>query len=95
MLNVGLLGLVQVDLEQAGTIKTDPDPLANNLSWVDKIIQDGVVDSLESSGPGSLLLQLVGLPCRLGQDSPLGDEDHMLAAELLLKLSDQSKTRCK
>ena len=38
----------------------------------------------QSAGPGSLLLQLVGLPGGLGQDPPLGNEDHMLATELLL-----------
>ena len=91
--DVGLLGLVQVDLEQAGTIQTDPDSLANNLSWVDKVIQDVVVDSLQSSGSWSLLLQLVCLPCRLGKNSPLGNEDHMLAAELLLELSNQPKIK--
>merc|ERR1740124_372112 len=35
------------------------------------------------------VLQLVCLPCRLGQDSPLGNEDDVLATELLLKLTDQ------
>ena len=41
----------------------------------------------QSAGPGSLLLQLVGLPGGLGQDPPLGNEHHVLAAELLLELS--------
>ncbi len=40
--------------------------------------------------PRSLLLQLVGLSGRLGQDPPLGNEDDMLTGELLLQLADQS-----
>jgi hypothetical protein len=36
------------------------------------------------SRPRPLLLKLVGLPGGLGEDTPLGDEDHMLSAELLL-----------
>ena len=36
------------------------------------------------------MLQLVGLASRLWQDPPLGNEDDMLAGELLLQLADQS-----
>ena len=49
------------------------------------------MDSSQSAADGSLLLQLVCLPGGLGQNSSLGDEDDMLATELLLQLSDQSK----
>ena len=47
--NVGLLGFVQVNLEQSGTIQTDSDPFTNYFSRINKIIQNSVVDSLESS----------------------------------------------
>lgn len=88
-----------------------PDPLSNDLSGVDKIVQDGSVYSHQGAGPGhcwiktlhtslleisralhlpwTLLLKLVGLPGRLGQDPPLGNKYHMLARELLLKLPHQ------
>ena len=66
-----------------------PDPLANDLGGVDEVVQDGSVDGLQGAGPGPLLLQLVGLPGGLGQDPPLGDEDHVLPGELLLQLTDQ------
>ena len=49
------------------------------------------MDSEECAGPGPLLLQLVGLPGGLGQDPPLGNEHHVLAAELLLELSHKPK----
>ena len=71
-------------LEEAGSIQTDSYPLPDNLGWVDQVVQDSVVDSHQSARSGSLLLQLVGLPGGLGQDPPLGNEDHMLATELLL-----------
>ena len=76
-------------LEEARPIQADSYSLPDNLSWVDQVIQDSVVHGHQSAGPGSLLLQLVGLPGGLGQDPPLGDEDHVLTTELLLQLSDQ------
>ena len=39
--------------------------------------------------PGTLLLQLVCLPGGLGKDPPLGNKDHVLSRELLLKLPHQ------
>ena len=43
----------------------------------------------ECARDGSLLLQLVRLPRRLGQDAALSDEDHVLPGELLLQLADE------
>ena len=50
--NVGLLVLVQVDLEESGAVKTDPGALANDLGGVDQVIEDGVVNSNQGTGPG-------------------------------------------
>ena len=52
MFNVGLLVLVQVDLEESGAVKTDPGTLANDLGGVDQVIEDGVVNSNQGTGPG-------------------------------------------
>ncbi len=90
MFDVGLLVLVEMNLEESGSVKPDPDTLANDLSRVNKVVEDGVVNGNQCTGPTSLLLQLVGLSGRLGQDPPLGNEDDMLAGELLLLLADQS-----
>ena len=89
VLNVGLLVLVQVTFEQSCTVQLDSDSLPNNLSREHQVVQDVVVDGLQGAGPGPLLLQLVGLPGGLGLDGSLGDEDNMLATELLLQLTDQ------
>ena len=45
---------------------------------------------LESARARPLLLAGVVLPGGLGQDAPLGDEHHVLSAELLLQLPHQS-----
>merc|ERR1719378_1091413 len=87
--NIGLLGLVQMNLKETGSIKPDLDSLSNNLSWVDEVVQDAVMDGQEGAGSWPLLLQLVGLPGGFGKNPSLGDENHMLSTELLLKFSDQ------
>merc|ERR1719378_514021 len=69
--NIGLLGLVQMNLKETRSIKSDLDSLSNNLSWVDEVGQEGA-----RSWP--LLLQLVGLPGGFGKNPSLGDENHML-----------------
>ncbi len=61
MLDVGLLVLVEVHLEQPGSVQSDPDPLANNLGRIDQVVQDGVVHGHQGAAAGALLLQLVGL----------------------------------
>ena len=76
-------------LEQAGAIESNSDPLSDNLGGIDKVIEDTVVDSEKGTGPGPLLLQLVGLPGGLGQNPSLSDEHDMLSAELLLQLTNQ------
>ena len=82
---------IDLYLEQAGAIESNSNPLSDNLGGIDKVIEDTVVDSEKGTGPGPLLLQLVGLPRGFGKDSPLSNEDHMLAAELLLELSHKPK----
>lgn len=89
MLNVGLLVLVQVDLEETSAIKTEADPLADNFCWVHEVVEDSTVNGHQRTAAGSLLFLLVNFPRRLGEDSPLGNEDDMLARELLLQLTDQ------
>ena len=51
VLNVGLLTLVEVDFEEPGTIKPDAGSLANDLSRVDKVIENGGVDSNQGARP--------------------------------------------
>ena len=90
MFNVRLLGLVEMDLEDSGSVEPHSDPLADNLGGVDEVVEDRVVYGEKGARPRPLLLQLVGLSRRLGEDASLGDEDDVLAAELLLQFTDQT-----
>ena len=52
VLNVCLLGLVQVHLEQAGSVQLNPDPLTHDLGRVDQVVQDRVVHRLHDNTKG-------------------------------------------
>lgn len=50
------------------------------LSWIYEIVEDRFVDSGQSSAPGSLLFaEIAGVSSRLGENSPLGQENDVLA----------------
>jgi len=54
--DVGLLVLVEMDLEESGSVKPDPDTLANDLSRVNKVVEDGVVNGNQCTGPRKLFI---------------------------------------
>lgn len=86
-----LLVLVQMDLDQLGTVELDAHALADNLGGEDEILEDRIVDRGEGSGTGPLLLQgIAGVARRLGQDFAFADEHNVLAGELLLELAHQT-----
>ena len=87
--NVGLLVLVQMNLEQTGTVKTETNPLADNFCRVNKVVEDSIVNSHQSTTAWTLLLLPVHFPGWLGQNPSLGDKDHMFARELLLEFANQ------
>lgn len=49
MFNVSLLGLIEMNLDETGSIQTDANPLAYDLSGVDKILQNSFMDSSKST----------------------------------------------
>lgn len=55
MIHTTLLLLIQNHLQNLATIFLGAKSLADNLNWVDEIGEDGVVDSGQCSGAGSLL----------------------------------------
>ena len=89
MFYVGLLILVQMNLEESGSIQTDPGPLSNDFSRVNEVVQDSVVDRDQGPGDGTLLLQLVGLAGGLLEDPALSDEDDVATGKLLLQFTDE------
>ena len=78
-----------MNLEQSGSIQTESNPLSDDFGRVHQIIQDSAVNSNQSTAPWSFLLLLVHFPGWFGQNSPLGNEDHMFAGKFLFQFSDQ------
>ena len=64
--------------QQSCSIHLDLDPLLCNLRRDHRVIQNGVVDDLQGTEPGtqfSFFQQ--GLPRKLGKDGPLGVKHHI------------------
>ena len=96
MVNTTTLLLVKDDLEGLGAVLLGADALADNLDGVDKVGEDGVVDSGQSAGAGTLL-GLSGArgggALGAGQDAALGHEEDVAVGELLLQLAGQTEGR--
>ena len=91
MFDGGLLVLIQVHLDQLGSVELDADTLADHLRREYQILQDGIVHGGERSGTRSLLLVGVAASThRFGQNAALGNEHDVLAGELLLQLAHQT-----
>ena len=73
---------------KSGSIESNSSSSADDLSGEAKIFKDLVVDVGEGSAEWSLLLLVSGLSSGLGKDSSLGEDDDVLAGELLLEFSD-------
>lgn len=54
-----LLILVQMNLDQLGTIQLDANALANDFSWEYQIFQNGIEHSRQCSGAWTLLFQWI------------------------------------
>ena len=49
VLNSGLLIFIKVNFNQSGSVLFDTSALANDLSWVDQIVESGLMDSGQST----------------------------------------------
>lgn len=72
--------------DRLGAVQLDADALADDLSRVHEILQDGVVHVGERARARARLLH-TRLARLLLENAALGAHDHMLAAELLLQLT--------
>mmetsp|Transcript_6257 Transcript_6257/g.17970 ORF Transcript_6257/g.17970 Transcript_6257/m.17970 type:complete len:237 (-) Transcript_6257:85-795(-) len=77
---------VQVHLEDLGGVSAVPHALAHHLCRVHKVLQDCLVHGGEGAAAGAGIGLTAGGG---GHDAAVGDDDHVLAAELLLKLPHQ------
>ena len=83
LLNKVSVKWVQIDnLREAGLLR-DASTSANNAGWHDDIVEDSLVDSLESAASGALLTGVRDLS--LGVNGPVGDHNDG-PLELLLEV---------
>jgi hypothetical protein len=78
--------MMEVYLDDLGTIQTVSDTLPNYLSWVHNILQDSIMNSSQS--PGARALNSRTLLWRPHNPS-CGNNYYILATEFLLKLPDK------
>lgn len=91
VLDGGLLVLVQMHLDETGSIEAYANSLAHNLCGEYQVLQDAVVHRGERAGVGALLLvALARLPRRLGEDLAVANKHHVLPGEFLFQLTHQA-----
>ena len=93
VVDASTLLLVKDDLEDLAAVLLGADALADNLNGVAEIGEDGIVDSSQSAGAGTLLLLGVaraGRALGAGQDAARGEDQDMAVGELLLELTGQA-----
>jgi hypothetical protein len=83
-----LLG-VEEDLDDLVAVLLGADALANDQSRVDKVLQDGIVDSGQSARTGALLLDTAAATGGR-KDAALSDEHNVAVGELLLELTSET-----
>lgn len=72
VLNGGLLGLVEMDLDESRAVELDARALANDLSRVDEVVERVLVHGRQRAASRTLLLRAHAvLAGRLRQDFPL------------------------
>jgi hypothetical protein len=89
-LNIRLVLTVEVYLHDTLSVNLDACALSSNLSGVDKIVQNSLVDGGQSARARTGSIGLLVAVERLSEDSALGDQENMAAREFLFQLTDKS-----
>jgi len=92
VVNNGLLLGVQVDFGDFVTIYLGTDTLPDNLGGVDKVLEEVLVNSGESSGTRSLLGNS-GSPGGDGENSAEGEENDVSVGKLLFEFTGKANRR--
>lgn len=93
VVNTDTLLLVKDNLEKLAAVLLGTDAFANNLDGEAEIGKDGIMDSSQSAGTGTLLLLGVartGRSLGAGQNAAGGEDQDMAVRELLLELTGQA-----
>lgn len=89
VLEGGGILLVEEDLDELGTINSLTGTLAGDLGRENEVFEDLLVNLLEGTGTGSLLLD-AGATGGLAHHAALTDEDDVTVGELLLELTSET-----
>jgi len=93
VIDTSLLLLVKDNLQDLAAVFLGTETLADNLNWVHEIGKDGIVNSSECSGTGSLLslggARAVGA-LWAGKDTAGCEEEDVAVGELLLELTGET-----
>lgn len=89
VVDAGALLGVKEDLDDLVAVLLGADALANDLSGVDEVGEDSVVDSGQGAGSWALLGDTAAARGER-EDTALGDEEDVAVRELLLELTGES-----
>jgi len=88
--HICLILLVQENFQETGIVVPESGSFSDDVSWINKIFQNSIVNRCQSSASWPLLSLDMIVSGGFGQDSPLSNDDNMLSTELLLQLTHQS-----
>ena len=89
-LNIGLVTSIKVNLKDTTSINLAAGALSSDLSGIDNILKDGILDGSQGTGARAQSLGLLGTSVALSKDVTLGNNDDVTPRELLLKLTDET-----
>ena len=88
--NVGLVLGVEVYLKDTLSINLAADTLSSDFSWVNDILEDGVLYSSESTGARTKTGSLVRTSIALSKDGTLCNNQDVTSRELLFKFTNKT-----
>ena len=93
VVNASLLLLIENDLQQLSSVFLGAETLADNLNGIDEVGENGIVDSGQCSGTGSLL-SLAGARAvgslGAGEDTACCEDEDVAVGELLFELTGET-----
>jgi len=89
-LNIGLVTSIKVNLKDTFSINLAAGALSSDLSGVDNVLKDGILDSSQSTGAGTQSLGLLGTSIALSKNVTLSNNDDVTSRELLLQLANKT-----
>jgi hypothetical protein len=89
-LNIGLVLAIEVYLHDTLSVNLDACALSSNLSGVDKIVQNSLMDGSQCARARAGSTRLLVAVVRLSEDGTLGNQENVTAREFLFQLTDKS-----